>query len=346
MGKNDPLLVVELDKSGLPAHSAIEQAEIAGKLLRVCHSSQGASFPGFNIPTPLRVFSRTKPDKLKDRFKELRRQHRDAVWVSRFVRKLFVRSKWPSFKISQSRQFERSTRELVSWLGADCAKGRKELTNFVRLLQSVSDSRPELGTSAAEVAKLLATGGTDANVEQRWHMAEWLFTSRKLPVYLQCREEDLNHPRVADSRMGKLLNLQLLSIGAKPYDSNSRSGAPAVTAHDAYTGQPCELPETFPDPKVALLGNVRLFSNNTSEAACFFRYGLGGSDTFKVSKETAQRMAGALMQLASDDGLNKTCCAIPGNREGKQDLLVAYLEDEPNARDPYAEFVWQRGGHL
>ena len=56
-----------------------------------------------------------------------------------------------------------------------------------------------------------------------------------------------------------------------------------------------------------------------------------------VSKETAQRMAGALMQLASDDGLNKTCCAIPGNREGKQDLLVAYLEDEPNARDPYAE---------
>jgi hypothetical protein len=337
MGKNDPLLVVELDKTSSPALITIEQAEIAGKLLRVCHSSQGASFPGFNIPTPLRVFSRTEPDKLKDRFKELRRQHRDAAWVSRFVRKLFVRSKSPSFKISQSRQFERSTRELVGWLGADCATGGLELTNFVRLLRSVSDSRPELGTFAAEIAKLLATGGTDANVEQRWHMAEWVFTNRKLPVYLQCREKDLNHPRVADSRMGRLLNLQLLSIGAKPYDSNSRSGAPAVTAHDAYTGQPCELPETFPDPKVALLGNVRLFSNNTSEAACFFRYGLGGSDTFKVSKEAAQRMAGALMLLASDDRLYKTCRAIPGNREGKQDLLVAYLEDEPNALDPYVE---------
>ena len=337
MGKNDPLLVVELDKTGSPAHSAIEQAEIAGKLLRVCHSSQGASFPGFNIPTPLRVFSRTKPDKLKDHFKDLRWQRHDAAWVSRFARKLFARSKPTTFTIAQSRQFERSTHELVGWLGADCATGGQKLTNFIRLLRSVSESLPELGTFAAEIAKLLAIGGTAANVEQCWLVAEWLFTNRKLPVYLQCHEEDPNHPRVADIRMGRLLNQQLLTIGAKPFDSNSRGGAPAVTAHDAYTGQPCEIPDTFPDPKVALLGNVRLFSNNTSEAACFFRYGLGGPDTFKVSKEEAQRMAGALLQLASDDRFNKTCRAIPSNREGKQDLLIAYLEDEPNAPDPYVE---------
>src|ERR1035438_4730110 len=82
MGKNDPLLVVELDKTCSPTHLAIEQAEIAGKLLRVCHSSQGASFPGFNIPTPLRTLPSTKLDKLRDRFKELRRQRRDAAWVS------------------------------------------------------------------------------------------------------------------------------------------------------------------------------------------------------------------------------------------------------------------------
>jgi hypothetical protein len=337
MGKNDPLLVVELDKTGSPTHLAIEQAEIAGKLLRVCHGSQGSSFPGFNIPTPLRVFARIKPDKLKDHFKELRRQRRDAAWVSRFIRKLFTRSKPTTFKSAQSKQFERSTRELVGWLQADCATGEQDLTNFIRLLQSVSDARPELTTFAAEIARLLTTGGTEAIVEQRWLMAEWLFTTRKLPAYLQCHEEDLNHPRVADIRMGRLLNQQLLAVGAKPFDSNSRGGASATIAHDAYTGMPCEIPDTFPDPKVALLGNVRLFSNNTSEAACFFRYGLGGSDTFKVSKEAAQRMAGALLQLASDDRLNKTCRAIPSNREGKQDLLVAYLEDEPGAPDPYVE---------
>jgi hypothetical protein len=337
MGKNDPLLVVELDKTGSPTHLSIEQAKIAGKLLRVCHGSQGSSFPGFNIPTPLRVFSRTKPDKLKDRFKELRRQRRDAAWVSRFIRKLLARSKPTSFKSAQSKQFERSTRELVGWLQADCATGGQELTNFIRLLQSVSDASPELTTFAAEIARLLAASGAEASAEQRWLMAEWLFTTRKLPAYLQCHEEDLNHPRVVDIRMGRLLNQQLLAVGAKPFDSNSRGGASATTAHDAYTGMPCEIPDTFPDPKVALLGNVRLFSNNTSEAACFFRYGLGGSDTFKVSKEAAQRMAGALLQLASDDRLNKTCRAIPSNREGKQDLLVAYLEDEPGAPDPYVE---------
>ncbi|MBM3840406.1 MAG: hypothetical protein FJ398_21070 [Verrucomicrobia bacterium] len=337
MGKNDPLLIVELDTTGSPADLVIEQPEIAGKLLRVCHGSQGSSFPGFNIPTPLRVFARTKPDKLKDRFKELRRQRRDAAWVSRFVHKLVSRSKSATFTSAQSKQFERSTRELVGWLRADFATGGQELANFVRLLQSVSDARPELASFAAETAKLLATSGTGASTEQRWLMAEWLFTNRKLPVYLQCQVDDRNQPRVADSRMGRLLNQQLLDIGAQPFDSNSRSGACPATARDAYTGQPCEITDTFPDPKVTLLGNVRLFANNTSEAACFFRYGLGGSETFKVSKETAQQMAGALLQLASDDRLNKTCRPIPSNRGGKQDLLVAYLEDEPDAPDPYVE---------
>jgi hypothetical protein len=337
MGKNDPLLIAELGTAGSPTHLAIEQAEIAGKLLRVCHSSQGSSFPGFNIPTPLRVFSKARPDNIKQHFKELRRRRRDAAWVSRFIRKLFARSKPAKFTAAQSRQFERSTHELVGWLRADCATGGQELTNLVRLLQSVSDTRPELETFATEVARLLATGGMEANVEQRWLMAEWLFTNRKLPVYLQCHKEDLNHPRVADVRMGRLLNQYLLAIDAKPFDSNSRRGASAAAAHDAYTGKPCEIPDTFPDPKVALLGNVRLFSNNTSEAACFFRYGLGGSETFKVSKELARRMAGALLRLGSDDRLNKTCRAIPSNREGKQDLLVAYLEDEPDAPDPYVD---------
>ncbi|MBI2948511.1 MAG: hypothetical protein HYY23_12775 [Verrucomicrobia bacterium] len=280
MGKNDPLLIVELDTTGSPTHLAIEQPEIAGKLLRVCHGSQGSSFPGFNIPTPLRVFARTTPDKLRDRFKELRRQRRDAAWVSRFIRKLFSRSKPKTFTSAQSRQFERSTHELVGWLRADCATGGPELANFIHLLQSVSDASPDLAQFAAETAKLLAAGSTEPNAEQRWLMAEWLFTNRKLPVYLQCREEDGKQPRVADPRMGRLLNQHLLAIGAKPFDSNSRSRASATTARDAYTGQPCEIPDTFPDPKVTLLGNIRLFSNNTSEAACFFRYGLGLKRTY------------------------------------------------------------------
>jgi hypothetical protein len=337
MGKNDALLVLGLDRSAAPVHLAIVQPEIAGTLLRVCHGSQGSSFPGFNIPTPLRVFSRTKQDKIKDRFNELRRQRRDAAWVSRLIRKLFIRSKPPSFTSAQSRQFERSTHELVGWLRTDFAKSGKELANFVRLLQSVAEACPQLNTFAEEIAGLLAGAGTQVNSEQGWILADWLFTDRKLPVYLECREEDIDQPRVADIRTSRLLNAHLLAIGAKPFDSISRSGAAAATARDAYTGEPCEIPATFPDPKVALLGNVRLFSNNTSEAACFFRYGLGGSETFKLSKAAAQRMAGALLQLASDDRLNKTCRPIPSNREGKQDLLFAYLEDEPDALDPYVD---------
>lgn len=345
MGKNDSLLVIQLAPNGSATHIEIEKPEIAGKLLRVCHSSQGSSFPGFNIPTPLRDFSKTKNNKLKSRFKELRKQHRDVAWVSRFIRKLFVCSNPSRFTSDQSIKFERSTRELVGWLQDDFTTAGKELTNFIRLLKFVSDARPKLSQFAAEVARLLVKGSKEVNAEQCWLMAEWLFTNRKLPVYLQCQEEDRDHLRVADIRMGRLVNQQLLAIGARPFDSNSRSGAARSTARDAYTGHPCEITETFPDPKVTLLGNVRLFSNNTSEAPCFLRYGLGRSKTFKVSKETAQRMAGALLQLASDDRLNKTCRPIPSNREGKQDLLIAYLEDEPGAPDPYVELFGNKAAN-
>lgn len=338
MGKNDPLLVVELDKDGNPSKIVVEHGDVAGRLLRICHGSQGASFPGFNLPTPLRVFNRTGPDKLKKRFTELRRRRRDPKWVGRFLGKLFTRSSPIDFTNSQSRQFQKSCKELVGWLREDFVNADPELTNFTGLLEIADCADLELTLFANQIAFKLATSADDVELAHRWLFGEWLFTNRKLAVYLQCHEEDIQKCRVADMRMGKLLNQHLLTISAKPYDSNSRSaGSAATSATDAFTGQQCEIPDTFPSPKVALLGNVRLFSNNTNEASCFFRYGLGGSTTFKVSKATAQRMAGALLHVASDDRMDKTCRAIPGSRSGQQDLLIAYLEDEPDAPDPYVD---------
>jgi hypothetical protein len=338
MGKNAPMLVVELGKDGTPSKFTIEQGEVAGKLLRICHSSQGASFPGFNLPTPVRVLKRTDPDKLRERFSVLRRRRRNSTWIARFVTRLFEKSQPAEFTKAQSKQFQRSLRELVGWLRDDFRSASQQLANFTLLLRVVGDADLQLGPFADQVAHLLTAPDNGANAEEKWLMAEWLFTKGRLPVYLQCADEDPNYYPVADVRMSRLLNCHLVAIGAKPFDPKSRGGrALSASARDAYTGQNCEIPDSFPSPKLALLGNVRLFSNNADEAGCFFRYRLGGSQTFKVSKDMAQRMAGALLQLASDDRLNTTCRGIPGNRGGQKDLLIAYLEEEPDAADPYVD---------
>jgi hypothetical protein len=339
MGKNDPLLVVELNETGAPSNFSLATGEIAGKLLRICHGSQGSSFPGFNLPTPLRTLPAEDDRRSVEQMTESRRKKGlDGKSVATRLTELFTRSRPAPFKPSQCRQFSRSVNELVGWLRDDLEGSAPELTNFLHLLEVVANARLELPQFAERLGEKLATAPGDLTMEERVLVGEWLFTTRKLPVYLECEVEDVRYCRVVDVRMGELINARFLAIDAKPYDSKTRAGVDAASAGcDAYTGVACEIPDSFPTPKLALLGNVRLFSNNTDEAQCFFRYGLGGSNTFNVSKLTAQRMAGALRQLASEDQLNRTCRAIPSNRAGQQDLLIAYLEDEPDAPDPYVD---------
>ncbi len=133
--------------------------------------------------------------------------------------------------------------------------------------------------------------------------------------------------------------------------SSSRAKGPTAklspSRRDAYSGATCAIAEKFPDPKLALLGNTRLFSNNTAEADCFFRYGLGETETFKVSADWVEKMAGELLHVRGDDlalvalggrpSVGRTCRGIPGKHKGKPDLLIAYLEEEPDAPDPYVE---------
>ena len=58
-----------------------------------------------------------------------------------------------------------------------------------------------------------------------------------------------------------------------------------------------------------------------------------------MSAEHAQKMAGALEYLGSEAKLSKTCRAVPAGREGKQDLLIAYLDTEPDAETAFADLM-------
>ena len=67
------------------------------------------------------------------------------------------------------------------------------------------------------------------------------------------------------------------------------------------------------------------------------RYRLQGSEAFPIAKPLAQKMNDALLHLADEKRRGTTCRAIPSAHPNKRDLLVAYLEGEPEFREQMAE---------
>jgi hypothetical protein len=384
MGKSE-LLLIELDANANPQRLKLLPQEIAGKLVRIAHGSEGSSFPGFNLPLPLRVLPKTTDAAKLKRLVEVQRSKDTAASpLAEAIAGVFPETSVVVFSASQTAQFRRSVQELVGWLKADFAGASPELENFRKLLEVVAQAKLELPEFAEKLAACIHRSLDGASRNELISLGEALLGKTLLakckdapgsnaywrakdaadeklqsPVFLDLADGSTRALPVADPRTGRLVNQFLLDLKPPAYDSRSR-GTPSATSRrkkataqqllppkDAYSGHDCRTPDKFPEPKLAVLGNTKLFSNNTAEAGCFYRYGLGESDTFKVSAESTERMSGALFTLAGDDlalpalggrpSLGRTCRPIPSSREGKPDLLIAYLEDEPDAPDPYVE---------
>lgn len=384
MGKSN-LLLIELDGEASPCRVSFLPREVAGKLIRVVHGSKGSSFPGFNLPLPLRVVPQKVNAAILRRLVDSQRSKASSVeTLVKSIGLVLSETAARTFDMSQTDQFFRSMQELVGWLKTDFVEAGPELANFRRLVDVVAGTRPELSTFAERLAVCIEKALDTANRDELFAFAEILFGKTHLP---KCKDEvasraywsakgkadkDLQTPvfldiaagdslqvPVADPRTSRFLNDYLLRVRPPDYDVRTRHVPKPVArrrkvkatqprrAIDAYTGKECVIPNKFPEPKLAVLGNTRLFSNNTTEANCFYRYGLGDTEIIKTSSETAEKMAGALFTLAGDDlalialggqpSVGKTCRGIPGNRGDKPDLLIAYLEDEPDAFDPYVE---------
>jgi len=384
MGKRN-LLLIELDGGASPCRVSFLPREVAGKLIRVVHGSKGSSFPGFNLPLPLRVVPQKVNAAILKQLVEAQLSKASSVeTLGECIGLVLSETAARNFDTSQTDQFFRSMQELVGWLKVDLAESGPELTNLRTLVDVVANAKPELPTFAERLGGCIKSSLNKATRDELISFAEILFGTTCLP---KCKDEvasgaywsmkgkadkDLQTPvfldfaggdslqvPVADPRMSRFLNDYLLRVRPPNYDIRTRNVPKPVSrrrkvkvtqpsrAIDAYTGKECVIPNKFPEPKLAVLGNTRLFSNNTTEANCFYRYGLGDTETIKTSSETAEKMAGALFTLGGDDmalialggrpSVGKTCRSIPGNRGDKPDLLIAYLEDEPDASDPFVE---------
>ena len=363
MGKNKDLLVISVAKDGSPRLIEVLPGERAATLFRVEHGSAGSSFPGFNLPTPLRRLDEVPTEQLTPIVEKLlalaKNKNTPNAVLAECVGDLFKLSAPRALTASQEKQFQRSCSELVMELRERLSSATEPLKNFLTLLAIVDETKPVLTEFSNSVAEFLANRAAehDRNTlllvqSVLFGVLDWKKRAVKLgspdywkekakedknanqPVYLDLVDCDPSCKRVAHGETSALINDALLKADTASDGVGIDASALGV---DAYTGRAGELQDKFPSPKIAELGNLKLFSVNTNEVRALRRYGLEGAKTFPVSAALAQKMNDALLHLASEDKRGISCRAIPSAQPDKRDLLVAYLEGEPEFREQVAE---------
>ena len=365
MGKNDDVLIVSVDEGAEPLIIEVVRAEIAQNLLKFAPANNGPSFPGFNVPAPLRTLDRVPVEELLRAIEALLslRKNKNAplAALKDATARLYKLSAPRDFAESQKNQFHRSCGEMVVQLREKLSSAPNGLSNFQRLLSLVEAAKPSLPKFAELLAEKLVNHGSEHDrfslllfQQVLFGVLDWKKRTAPFgsPDYWEEKGKQDKQPkyarqsiyfdlaaldpgyRVACTGTGELINESLLEADATLRQGRNERGVFGV---DAFSGNTVELQDKFPSPKVVELGPVKLFSVNTNEVRALHRYGLGGSEAFPVSSALTERMGDALLYLASEKKRGSTCRAIPSAQAGKRDLLITYLEGIPEDGEQLAE---------
>ncbi len=359
MGKNRELLVLRLNDKAEPADVEFVSGEVGGGLFRVEHGSSGCSFPGFNIPTPLLDLTQTYTDEVTSVLEQLffvlrQKSNPPTEQIHHILTELAGLSKPRKLTDMQRSQFRRSVVDLVEELGDKFANTEPELANFKRILnivgcaeldldqfsQNLTDTLLYTARTADHETLSLIQGALFGMLDWRRHTIDfgsddyWGEKAKKdknanQPVYLDVANMDHNHKPVAHQDTSQAIN-KILVQQSEAEDQTTQNDV------DAF-GSRGSLQDKYPAPKIAELGDVKLFSVNTIEISALNRYGLKGSDQFQTTTRITQRMNDSLLYLADEKKKGITCQPIPSVQPKKRDLLISYLEDAPNFQEELAD---------
>ena len=137
--------------------------------------------------------------------------------------------------------------------------------------------------------------------------------------------------RVADPAIAAEWSRVLLAS-----DSNPRPvTAPFVCS---LTGLPDTLlDDKMPSPNLGVLGPTVLMSMN-ADIPCQTRYGQTSTAIFRVGKNAVQGVNDSLLFITEPARREKTWAGVPNASKDQRDLLIAYLEEEPDSDIPLTGF--------
>lgn len=320
--KKAEAIVAELDEEGELARVSMLSAEEVAALRNIAPDFHN-SFPGLNLNCPVL----TVPDvALWNR--------PEALWSAALAATL---GSPLAYEPKDIRRLSRllgdfPLKEIAPRLHGDGPKLQATLAILKRLAQA----KPEAGAflhrlvlkivAAAQAGRLpqslaLAVLYGKPN-KKKSQLEEW-----KTTLIFDVSDTDRFSYRVADPATAAEWSRVLLAS-----DSTSPVGETRFLC--SLTGRPdTPMNDKMPSPNLKILGPTILMSMN-GDIPCQTRYGQTSTDIFRVGKNTVQSVNDSLLFVTEPDRREKTWTGVPNGSKEQGDLLLAYLEEEPDADIP------------
>lgn len=122
---------------------------------------------------------------------------------------------------------------------------------------------------------------------------------------------------------------------------SSRRGEDLISC--ALTGQQDSPIRKLPNPNLPVLGPTYLMSMNP-DWPCQERYGMTGTDIFRIGARTTQDLHNSLLYVTEEKREGRTWTSVPNAYQDKSDLLVAYVEEEPDSAIPVTDLFSDGAG--
>ena len=324
--KKGPAIIAELDERGELVRISDLSAEEVSRLRNIVWDNQN-SFPGFNLTCPLLAVPESVP------------------WNDgRALREMAVATSASSPLAFQKKDIGRLERLLRNFPQNEIAPrvrgANPKLQSTMAVLQRLNAARPEpqaflRAVCAAVVAAMQAERmsqdlalailcGKPNKKKQR--LEAWAIT-----LILDVADLDQFEYRVADPTVPCEWSAALVR-------SEAAGTAAPGEAHFvcALSGLPdSPMGDKMPEPNLKILGPTYLMSMN-KDTPCQTRYGRTSTDIFAVGRDSVRSLNNAILYMTEPGREGKTWTGVPNGFKKNPDLLIAYLEEEPDSEVPLA----------
>ena len=324
--KKAEAIVAELDEVGsLSRVSRLSAAEVAA-LRNIAPDFQN-SFPGLNLNCPVLAvpdvalwnqpealwnvaLSATLDTPLAYESKDMRRLDR-------------LLGDFPLNEIAPRLQGDGPKLEATLAVLKRLAQAKPEAEAFLRRLVIEIVAAAEAGRMPQSLALAILYGKPN---KKKSRLEEW-----KTTLIFDVNDVDHFPYRVADPAVAAEWSRVLLAS-----DSISPAGEKGFTC--SLTGRSdTRMDGKMPSPNLKILGPTILMSMN-KDIPCQTRYGQTSTAIFRVGKNAVQSMNDSLLFLTEAGRRDKTWTGVPNGSKEQSDLLLAYLEEEPDADVPLTGF--------
>jgi hypothetical protein len=296
------------------------EKELAG-CLRKWETSNGNSFPGYNIQPLYRIADEDNKKRLKKW-----REGNDQIDLN-LIKEWCAKEQAKNWDAKFDKKMNKCLGVIPQELQKRCADISSDFISLKKLCERVV----EWGNDCSVKFFQALESHIYASLEREEHTPSLLSilihegSSRKKPekdrgsVSVFMDVPDWKEYPVAHEETIKCINEHLLN-STNAGDTNTEN-----ETEDAFGYASCGNKDKLPEVKLPIIGGIKLRAMN-SESPCQYRYGTIDANSFRIGADSRKRTKGALEWLGSDEHEGKTW-----GRADRKELIFAYPAVLPDA---------------